>query len=167
MGASKVGGDVDALCGRCKLELGHTILALVAGKIARVRCNTCGSDHAFHGGGARGSSGAVGPRAPARTQKVTISFDEHLSTKDLSKARVYSPKDHYSVDDIIKHPSFGLGLVSAVRHDKVDVVFKMAERTLVHARGEAPAPKPAYEPPRPAAEGPADKPGAEPAEEAT
>ena len=44
-----VGGTVDAYCTRCKLDLGHTIEAFDAqGQIARVHCNTCGSQHIYH-----------------------------------------------------------------------------------------------------------------------
>jgi hypothetical protein len=37
----RVGGEVDAFCSSCKLVLGHTILAMVGERIAKVRCNTC------------------------------------------------------------------------------------------------------------------------------
>ena len=35
--AHRVGGDIDASCTRCKMILGHTILAMVGSKPARVR----------------------------------------------------------------------------------------------------------------------------------
>jgi hypothetical protein len=40
----------------------------------------------------------------------------------------------FQVDELITHPTFGLGIVRAVRQDKVDVAFKASERTLVHGR---------------------------------
>ena len=43
-----------------------------------------------------------------------------------------------SVDDIVDHPTFGIGLVIAVRVDKVDISFKADTKTLVH--GKAPPP---------------------------
>ena len=49
MATYRVGGEVDATCTRCRMELAHTILAMVGQKIARVRCNTCGSDHVYRG----------------------------------------------------------------------------------------------------------------------
>ena len=39
MATHRVGGEVDATCTRCKMELAHTILAMVGPKIIRVRCN--------------------------------------------------------------------------------------------------------------------------------
>jgi hypothetical protein len=177
----KVGGEVDAFCTRCRLTLAHTILAMVGTKIARVRCNTCGGDHAFRSapgttdnpspsarstGGA--TSGTKAPRASRATaeEKVIISFEEQLAGKDIANAPRYSPKDTYKPDQVIQHPTFGLGLVTAVRGDKVDITFKSETKTLVHGRGGAPAEKPAFSPPSAKATGPADKPQVEATEEA-
>ena len=167
----KVGGEVDAFCTRCKLTLAHTILAMVGTKIARVRCNTCGGDHAYRSApGATdrpsassssrgGTSRAASTSSKAdKPEKVVISFEEQLAGKDIANAPKYSPKDTYRVDQVIQHPTFGLGLVTAVRGDKVDITFKSETKTLVHGRGGAPAEKPAFSPPSAKATGPADKP---------
>lgn len=168
MATHKVGGEVDALCTRCKLSLAHTILAMVGTKIARVRCNTCGGDHAYRGApGAtdrpsssttrtkRASSGGSGV---SRAEKIIISFEEQLASKDVANAPRYSPKDTYKVEQVIQHPTFGTGFVSAVRGDKVDITFRTDTKTLVHGRGGGPVEKPAFNPPSRQATGPADKP---------
>ncbi len=145
MATHTVGGEVDAFCTRCKMLLAHTILAMVGSKIARVRCNTCGGDHAFRSTPAR-------TRAPSQPrashERVIISFEQQLAGKDVSTAARYSPKGAYQVEQLIDHPTFGLGIVSAVREDKIDVVFKAAEKTLVHRRADA-VPRPAFHPPTP------------------
>ncbi|WP_375764696.1 hypothetical protein NR798_23505 [Archangium gephyra] len=173
----KVGGEVDAFCTRCRLTLAHTILAMVGTKIARVRCNTCNGDHAYRSApgttdkpsaAARSSGGTGGtkaPRASRAEEKIIISFEEQLAGKDIANAPRYSPKDTYKPEQVIQHPTFGLGLVTAVRGDKVDITFKSETKTLVHGRGGAPAEKPAFSPPSAKATGPADKPQAEATEE--
>ena len=175
----KVGGEVDAFCTRCRLTLAHTILAMVGTKIARVRCNTCNGDHAFRSApgitdkpspsarASGGTSGTKAPRAsrPTAEEKIIISFEEQLAGKDIANAPRYSPKDTYKPEQVIQHPTFGLGLVTAVRGDKVDITFKSETKTLVHGRGGAPAEKPAFSPPSAKATGPADKPQAETTEE--
>jgi hypothetical protein len=169
MATHKVGGEVDAFCTRCKMNLAHTILAMVGTKIARVRCNTCGGDHAYRSppgstdrpsSSTRGSTGAARATRSAseKPEKVVISFEEQLAGKDVAGAPKYSPKDTYKVDQVIQHPTFGLGFVTAVRGDKVDVTFKSETKTLVHGRGGAPAERPAFQPPAAKASGPADKP---------
>lgn len=161
------GSEVDSFCNKCKLTLAHTILAVVGDKIARVQCNTCGSQHAFKSPPGAASTAKV-PRATtsrasstrsssAAPSKSVMSFEALLASKDASKARRYSPKDTYSVDDVIEHPTFGYGVVSGVRADKVDVIFKMDEKTLVHGRGGAPAERPSFARPVPRG-GIADKP---------
>jgi hypothetical protein len=168
MANKRVGGEVDAACGKCKMTLAHTILAMVGEKVVRVQCNTCGSPHNYKS--PAGSASA--PRAPraaasggsrakggaAAVSKITVTFDQLMAQKDAGAARRYSPKDTYAAEDVIDHPSFGFGIVTAVRSDKVDVMFKSSEKTLVHGRGGGPTQKPAFERPRPASTGPADKP---------
>jgi hypothetical protein len=168
MATPKVGGEVDAFCTRCKMDLAHTILAMVGTKIVRVRCNTCGGDHAFRGApgttdkpkpsSSRGSSSRAASSKAERPEKVVISFEEQLAGKDIANAPKYSVKDAYKVDQVIQHPTFGLGLVTAVRGDKMDVAFKAETKTLVHARGGAPTERPAFHPPANKPSGPADKP---------
>ncbi|GHG96105.1 hypothetical protein [Comamonas sp. JC664] len=168
MATHKVGGEVDALCTRCKLTLAHTILAMVGTKIARVRCNTCGGDHAYRGAPGvtdRPSSSsttrtarASSSSSPSKAEKIIISFEEQLAGKDVASAPRYSPKDTYRVDQVIQHPTFGTGFVTAVRGDKVDITFRGDTKTLVHGRGGAPAEKPVFSPPVRQTTGPADKP---------
>jgi hypothetical protein len=164
MATQKVGGEVDAFCTRCKLTLAHTILAMVGTKIARVKCNTCNGDHVYRSAPGTTDRPAA-PRASraasaaaTKAEKVIISFEEQLAGKDVANAPRYSPKDTYQVDQVIQHPTFGTGLVTAVRGDKVDITFRTDVKTLVHGRGGAPAEKPAFSPPNARATGPADKP---------
>jgi hypothetical protein len=169
MATHKVGGEVDAFCTRCKLTLAHTILAMVGTKIARVRCNTCGGDHTYRSApgttdrpsassAARSTSRAASTPRADKPEKVIISFEEQLAGKDIANAPKYSPKDTYKVDQVIQHPTFGLGLVTAVRGDKVDITFKSETKTLVHGRGGALNERPTFQQPSAKPAGPADKP---------
>lgn len=165
MATHKVGGEVDAFCTRCKMTLAHTILAMVGTKIARVRCNTCGGDHAYRAEpGARSSSPraastASRARSTESAPKVTVSFQDQLAGRDLSAAPMYSPKLTFTMDQVVNHPTFGYGIVTAVRGDKVDIAFKGQQKTLIHGRGDAaPGAKPAFQPPSGRSSLPADKP---------
>jgi hypothetical protein len=62
------------------------------------------------------------------------------------------------VDQVIQHPTFGLGLVTAIRGDKADITFKSEAKTLVHGRGGSTSERPAFQPPNARSAGPADKP---------
>lgn len=170
MANHKVGGEVDAFCTRCKMTLAHTILAMVGTTIARVECNTCRGQHAFRSAPGSSSSrtrssssfgaSSTATKAASRESlvKAVSSFEEQLRGKDLTRARKYSPKETFAVDDVIDHPTFGLGLVRVVRQDKVEVAFKAQERTLIHGRGEGAGAKPIFNPPTGRMAGVADKP---------
>jgi hypothetical protein len=148
MATHRVGGEVDATCTRCKMDLAHTILAMVGSKIARVRCNTCGSDHVYRGTQSSSRSAAARPRSVSgeKTPKTIVGFDEQLAALDVGKALDYRPDQAFVVDQVVRHPTFGLGIVRAVRQDKMDVAFKSAERTLVQGRSAGTA-RPSFSPP--------------------
>ncbi|HEY1086582.1 MAG TPA: hypothetical protein VGE37_02770 [Archangium sp.] len=150
--AIRVGGEVDAACGKCELNLAHTIIAMVGQKIVKVKCNTCGNEHQFRGtqplvkatsfaAPKRASSGSASAPKRSSAATVTVSWDDQFKGKDLTKAKKYSPRETFVVDDVVDHPTFGLGLVRAVRGDKVEIAFKQEDKTLVH--GKAPPPEPA------------------------
>jgi hypothetical protein len=133
----KVGGEVDAFCTRCQLTLAHTVHAVVSGRPVKVECNTCHVVHRYRGSiGA--SPGRSGPRAerPARERAAVAGFDELIASKNQAAARPYSPKQSFAVDDVVDHPIFGRGFVSAVRDaSKIEVTFRSDVKILVHARG--------------------------------
>ncbi len=142
----RVGGEVDAFCTKCELLLAHTILAMVGPKIVRVRCNTCMGEHAYRGqvipkGAAKPRASRAASAAPA---KVVIGFEERLKEKDLTKARKYSPKESFAPEEVMNHPTFGYGIVTAVRGDKIDVAFKAFEKTLLHKRPDGLAARPSF-----------------------
>lgn len=139
----RVGGEIDAACNKCELNLAHTILAMVGTKVIRVQCNTCRSQHQYRGEQPMTKSVSFGSkpsaaRAPRAPTKV-IGWEEQLKGKDVSRAKKYSARDTYAIDQVIDHPSFGLGIVTAVRGDKVDVSFKTFEKTLVHGKTPPPS----------------------------
>jgi hypothetical protein len=161
----RTGGEIDAFCSKCELNLAHTIVAMVGPKVVKVKCNTCGADHVYRGqqplvkaqsfAAPKKSAGVRTPRAQA---VVVSTWEERLKGKDVSRARRYSPKETFVLDEVVDHPTLGLGLVTAVRGDKVDIAFKQYDRTLVHGKPDH-AHRPAYAPPRAAgAHGFADKP---------
>lgn len=134
---TKVGGEVDALCTRCELVLAHTVHAVVGGKPVKVECNTCHAVHRYRGG-ANGRSSA-GPAAKVeratRERAAVVAFEELLSARDVRSAKPYSPKATYAVDEVVDHPTFGRGFVSALRDGgKIEVTFRSDVKLLVHGR---------------------------------
>jgi hypothetical protein len=131
----KVGGEVDALCSKCELTLAHTVIAMVGDKPAKVKCNTCKGEHKYRPLAvvATGSVAKKKASRPPREKKVEATFEELLAAHKRPPVP-YSLKRRFVVDDVVDHPTFGLGFVSAVRIDKIDVTFRAEPRVLVHGR---------------------------------
>ncbi len=128
---ARVGGDVDAFCTRCGLLLGHTVIAMMGVRPVKVECNTCHAVHAFRGAAAQGA-----PR-PARDRPRAQGFDELLGARNVAGARRYSPLETYGEGQVLDHPQFGRGFVSALRDgSKLEVTFRAGAKTLVHGRRE-------------------------------
>jgi hypothetical protein len=134
----RVGGEVDAFCRSCKLVLGHTVLAMVGERIAKVRCNTCNAEHAYRASvpgvpaprRAKTASAVGSPRARAEAAVKGHGLDELLEGRDLQTARAYAPKEVFEQGEVLRHPSFGVGLVMEIRGDRLDVMFQSGLRTL-------------------------------------
>jgi hypothetical protein len=130
----KVGGEVDSFCSRCNLVLAHTIHAMVGPRPVKVECNTCRAVHAFR---RPPGSSALAPRKPARGREKApvLSFEELLRVRNPAAAQRYSQKTTFALDQVIEHPTFGMGFVSAVLDPgKIEVTFRGDVKVLVHGR---------------------------------
>jgi hypothetical protein len=140
----KVGGEVDAWCTSCRLMKWHTIVALVAGKPAKVECQGCGKQHQFRAQ-PPGSSTATGEGGVKRARAAkaaapaapAVDFDTLLGGR-AGGARVYSPNERYAVEDVVRHPTFDVGVVIATpAPQKIEVAFRDGKKILLHDRGGA------------------------------
>lgn len=130
-----VGKSVDSWCARCKLMLAHTVEAIVNNKITRTHCNTCGAQHAYRPNppgtkATRARAGTGGSRS-VKAAAAPVDYRAILQGKDPSKARAYKLSDRFQPKELIDHPTFGLGVVVAVRDtNKIDVGFTEGLKTL-------------------------------------
>lgn len=80
----RLGDLIDDYCPRCRLLLNHAIASMVDGKVVKVICQTCYSEHAYQHG--QGGKKKAGPR--------TTLFDQVLAKVSTSEpaSEVESPK---------------------------------------------------------------------------
>ena len=141
----KVGMDVDGWCTKCKLMLAHTVEAMVGGKVTRVHCNTCHTQHAYRrtAPGQRAAAGTTRRTTTGRsTRSGTVKappqasdYPALLHGRDSSAARPYKLSDRFAAKELINHPTFGLGLVlSAKDGSKMEVLFPDGTKTLAQGR---------------------------------
>ena len=126
---NRPGGTIDSWCGKCKLMLAHTIEAMVGDKPARVHCNTCQSQHAYKASEPGKTTGRT------QTGKPRQSRYKVLLNENTDAPKSYSPKETYQPGDVLKHPSFGLGVTTAVKDaTKIEVLFEGGVKLLIHGQ---------------------------------
>lgn len=136
----RVGSEVDCLCSRCKLELGHVITALVLQNIKKVKCLTCQQEHAYRG--ALGSGATKKPKANSKSKSLSSKtpgalrasdYERLLGRRSVEEAIPYSPKHCFHEKDLLLHASFGVGIVTAVKDiKKIEVLFQSGPKILLH-----------------------------------
>ena len=150
----KTGGEIDAFCTKCKLDLTHRIIAMVGDAVKRVECKTCGSHHnyrrpkserdarmaklekrdeerraAVSSGG--GSKAAREERAARAEREQTSAWEHAIAGKPSSAFVPYRISLHFGQGDLVKHPKFGDGVVAKViDSSKVEILFKDGPRTM-------------------------------------
>jgi hypothetical protein len=138
MNKPNIGKNVDSWCTKCKLMLAHTVEAAKGEKITKVHCNTCGAQHTYRPNppGKKASTAKSGRAAQAsREAAATADFATMLRGKDPAKARPYALSGRFQAAELIRHPSFGLGFVTAVKDQtKIEVAFADGLKTLVQGR---------------------------------
>ncbi len=131
------GGHIEAWCTKCRLELGHTIVAMVANSPKKVKCNTCNSQHNFRA--KPSEKKRIKSKKPLQRVKAPeINYDEFISRltdSELSNAKKYRIEGSFEKNEVINHSRFGIGIVSSViQSNKVEILFKDGPRLLVQNR---------------------------------
>ncbi len=145
------GSEIDSYCTRCRMDLGHRIVAMVGGAPKRVECQTCGSQHNYraprtnHPTIERRSRSA--PPKPAKTaghraaEKVRVEaarvndWESRIAGQALDAFTRYSIDKTYKPGELIAHKKFGEGYVLEVLDGgKVSIMFRDGPRTLAHSQ---------------------------------
>jgi hypothetical protein len=107
--------------------LAHTVEAMVNHKITRAHCNTCGAQHAYRCNPPGTASAKIRGRSSGNSAKAL------LRGKDVGQSRAYKTSERFQTDEIVDHPTFGIGLVVRLRDsNKIDVGFSDGVKTLTH-----------------------------------
>lgn len=127
--------------------LAHTIEAIVDKKITRVHCNTCRAQHTYRaappglraapksGTARRRSTSTKRTSRSAPTVLQASDYEALMRGRDPSRARPYALRERFVPKELIAHPTFGLGLVTAARDGtKIEVLFPDGLKTLAHSQ---------------------------------
>ncbi len=144
--ATGVGKEILSYCTRCKMDLGHTIMAMTGGLPARVMCRTCKSEHNYkpkkgvkEPGAVAASRGSPGtttrvPREPKaeKTVPVELEWSKQINASNRP-IKQYAANEPFQANDRISHPTFGEGIVQKlIFPNKIEVLFRMDMKVLIH-----------------------------------
>jgi hypothetical protein len=136
------------------MDLGHRVVAMVAGAPKRVVCLTCGAEHNYraprnekpstgvHVRSTRTSEGpkpktpTLGARAALKARTESQRY-EGWASKTLGQAvdafTRYSMERTFRQGELVMHPKFGEGYVDQVLEGgKVNVMFREGPKVLAH-----------------------------------
>ena len=125
-----LGRKVDSWCARCQMMLTHIVDGVTEKKVVRVHCNTCKSQHTYK------PSEPIKAVARAQPGKARSTRYKVLLNGSDAAPKSYSPQDKYQPGDVLKHASFGMGVVTTAGKDgtKIEVLFEGGSKLLVHGR---------------------------------
>lgn len=155
---AKTGGEIDAYCTKCKLDLTHRIIAMVGEAVKKVECKTCGSHHLYRkpkaereaDQKAHAKAGSATPRPPRREGGPRTAAERHAAAERAERERVstwenaiagqptnafkaYSVKAMFGAGELVRHSKFGDGVVARViDRAKVEILFQDGPRTMAH-----------------------------------
>lgn len=133
----KVAQELLAFCSQCRMDLTAVVVAMQGDRVLKVYCKTCKKERQY-----RPPKGTVDPSGPVktstpRTRAVQIPIEDEWRKAMAASGRTavpYSTKTSFQVQDKLKHPQFGDGVVTKKVHpNKVEVLFSMDIKTLICA----------------------------------
>lgn len=132
----RVGGEVDAWCGKCDEMKTHNIVAMVGAEPKQVLCQACNSRHTYRTGPARkrgepveGAVSSTSRRVPVDPEAAKRAEAQRALAEELATAasvRQFNPKERYKAGEIISHAEYGRGKVENVLRSSLLVRFSRA-----------------------------------------
>jgi len=119
-----VGTEITAYCAKCVSVQPHVIVAMKGTRASRTECKTCGSVHAYR-------KNPPGTKRPPRLSE----YEKATDGRDLSRPIAYKLTGKFKQHDVLKHKTFGVGLVvRLVTDQKMEVIFPDNTKVLVYSR---------------------------------
>lgn len=139
----RTGGEIDAWCTKCRMDLNHRIVAMVGEAVKRVECLTCGGQHNYRKPASeRDQPKASTPRAassgasraggaPATQRSARATWEKAIAGQPPNAFKAYSVAGTYEAGDLIRHKSFGDGVIARIIDPKkVEILFEEGPKTM-------------------------------------
>lgn len=128
----EVGQDIEAYCKKCKANTKHKIDAIEKKSAKKVSCQACNDQHVYAKpkktiDAAPKKKKTASKSSTRRSSKKTITdeWNELVTTLESSKVFDYKMSGDYKENCLIKHPTFGLGVVTKrINSCRAEVLFE-------------------------------------------
>ncbi|SDZ78319.1 hypothetical protein SAMN05660420_00285 [Desulfuromusa kysingii] len=124
-----VGDPIEGRCTKCRKNTNHIVISLKDDAPEKVECQTCSRQHKY-----RPPTVAKKPAARKTTKPKDADRKQWESLRpemESAKAKPYSMTETYKLNNLIDHPSFGLGIVQRViGSQKVEILFADGRKTM-------------------------------------
>lgn len=131
----------------CKADTVQTVLEVDGLQVRLVRCEKCNTEGPFRVPRAKTREGLLAvarkrntiPPPKKRTRRKAEDpaqiFRKLIEGKDIVQAPAYNIKMELEVGDVIKHPTFGVGVVTAITGpQKASIVFEDGPKNLMFGK---------------------------------
>ncbi|MBU0729480.1 MAG: hypothetical protein KKE17_07465 [Proteobacteria bacterium] len=134
------GEEIDSGCLKCKTLTNHTIIAKVEEKIIKVQCNVCGGRHNYRPAEPattkKKSDSAKGPASKTPTSRsiktANDNYSKILKGRSIDQAIPYTMTSLFDTNDLVNHPTFGLGIVTAtISPNKIELTFNEGPKIFI------------------------------------
>ncbi len=128
----EVGADIQNKCQKCG-DGAHVIMSITNGRIGKVECRQCGSQHRHR---LTDAEKQMKPAKRASRKEVVPEPVGPMVEPDLSRPiRPYQTSEVYAVGDRIDHQSFGTGVIERIMSpSKIQVYFPDGQKMLLQGR---------------------------------
>lgn len=120
-------------CKKCDSQRYHVVLAHLSSSSAKVECEVCKGKKTYKLKSARKKVTSSVKKKPS-TRSPAKHWMELKQNYNSSTVQPYSMKVCFPEGAVIDHPKFGLGFVTGVAGQAIQVVFEDGLRSLVHNR---------------------------------
>ena len=123
-------------CTKCDRERYFRVLTHLSTTEARIECEVCGSKRKLNIG-KKMAKKATTTKKPRITKKEKEHLQLWQDLQDKNKDKLpeqYKISGDYSVDTVLDHPNFGIGVVTVSLAQKIEVIFEQGVKNLIHKR---------------------------------
>lgn len=136
----EIGDEIEAYCGKCKLDTLHIVTAVSDDQIEKVMCKVCMGYHRYKMPQSDAAALMISPKnRTAKTASKGVQkrvrrdkWTKILEDLDSTHAIEYSMEKAYQPETPIHHEIFGFGVVkNIIDSRKIEVLFHDGEKILV------------------------------------